>query len=357
MSIDFQLAFPCPHYTSEEVVLLGDDRRTLSLKQTLGSAASVRILANNKTVLLPQGVYSQAIVEAPSGPYLVRETETLTVTTSQGSGTLSLTRGSYTTAQLVSRMVWGGVEVDDLGGRVGFSDPSNASTAYVQVEGGGFLGLASKQRIKSRLIYPPWSVVRKESVDPYPQREVIFHSPLRQNPVLKVSYSAPLQRCLRCSAAVNENDVRFNAQGDLLTVKDEDLLYQASLKILLTDKGSNPFHPTYGTLLRKRIGQKAQSNVAMLIKEDVRRALINMQNYQTQQSKYQRVSLKETLYSILSLNVKRHVQNVSAYQVFLTVQNASGERVDLNIFFTVPEVVSLMGRDGLILNTQRSGVS
>jgi phage baseplate assembly protein W len=150
--------------------------------------------------------------------------------------------------------------------------------------------------------------------------------------------------------------MRFNVQGEPLLIENENLLYQAALKILLTRKGSNPFHTQYGSQIMSRIGNKAVGAVAMLINEDVRTALANMQAYQAAQAKYQIVTAKERLYSIQSVNVYPHDSDPTAFMVDIVVSNASGEPISLTIVFTVPGAVALAGSNGLSLGIETTGL-
>jgi len=140
-----------------------------------------------------------------------------------------------------------------------------------------------------------------------------------------------------------ENDYRFDSQGLVLVVENENLLHQAALKILLTGKGSNPFHKWYGTTLRSRIGAKAIGVVAGLINEDVRRALESMQRLQVSQSKYQSVSYKERLASIQSVRTYPLDTDPTAFMIEVLVVNASREPVNVTTVFTVPDVITLDG--------------
>jgi phage baseplate assembly protein W len=174
--------------------------------------------------------------------------------------------------------------------------------------------------------------------------------------MIKVTYSVPVQRCQRCRATFVENDFRFDQSGSSILIRNEDLLYQAALKILLTDRGSNPFHPWYGTSIRERIGSKALMGVSSVLSEDVRQALSRMQALQTEQAKYQVVTFKERLYGILGVTVKRYQQDPTTFMIDVTVQNASSEPIALNIAYTAPEVVALMGTNGLMLGTEAAGL-
>jgi hypothetical protein len=140
-------------------------------------------------------------------------------------------------------------------------------------------------------------------------------------------------------------------------VENEDLLNQAALKILLTDRGSNPYHPWYGTDIRARIGSKAISGVATLINEDVRKALVRFQKMQEEQSRFQNVSYKERLYAILGVQVYPHPQIPTMYYLEVTVRNASSEPITLSTIYAAPSVVALLGSNGLVLGNEAAGLT
>jgi phage baseplate assembly protein W len=131
----------------------------------------------------------------------------------------------------------------------------------------------------------------------YPQ----FDEPLKGNPVIKVSYVTYIQRCLRCRASGIENDIRLATSGEPITIRNENLLNQGVLKMVITRKGSNPFHPEIGSTIIDKIGTKAVGATATSINEDVTRAVNLYQRLQTAQGKVQEITLRERLYSILSV--------------------------------------------------------
>jgi len=371
MSLEFQLAWECPHFTEEEVVPLSDDRQSLELRQPVAASGLVRILANDDFFIPPGGLHSAAILTAAvSGPFDIKENEdSFTVETSTSTETLSFgVKGTarWTTDRVVKKinsMGWTHVSVSNENGYLVIVDAEKTGpSAVVRVRGTaagalgfGQPGLTDKQYAAfGREVYPGWDLYLRP--DTITNRFPRFRKPLRSNPVLKVSYAVPVQRCRRCGATFTENDFRFTAGGHAILIQHEDLLYQAALKILLTDKGSNPFFPWYGTSIRERIGSKALSGVASVLSEDVRRSLAQMQSLQQQQAKFQAVSFKEQLYSVLRVNVKRHAQDISTFMIEVAVQNASGQPIELNIVFTVPEVVALMGSNGLMLGTEAAGL-
>lgn len=372
MSVEFQLAWPCPHLTVEEVVLLEDvDRMALDTRQPVASMGQVRILANDEFFIPQGGLFSVAqLFSSVSGPFDIEEgLDVLTIETSAGTGTVSFgvtgTR-RLTTDRVVSAILAANLEhvtADNEGGFLLLADPSRVGdAAFVRVRGNAASALGFGEPCKSdrpwgargRMIYPGWDLYLRP--DEITNRFPRFRQPIRTNPIFKVTYSVPVARCLRCRATFVENDFRFDQNGHMLLVANEDLLYQAALKILLTDRGSNVYHSWYGTTLRERIGSKALSGVASVLSEDVRRALSNMQAVQIEQSKYQTVTFKEKLYAILAVETRQHQQDPTTFLINVTVQNASGEPIVLNIVFTVPEVVALMGSNGLMLGTQAAGL-
>jgi phage baseplate assembly protein W len=170
-----------------------------------------------------------------------------------------------------------------------------------------------------------------------------FNEPVKQNPVFKVTYTVPQRRCLRCGGARVENDYRFDNQGLVLVVENENLLHQAALKILLTGKGTNPFHKWYGTTLKSRIGSKAIGAVAGLINEDVRRALEAMQRLQVAQARFQSVSYKERLATIQSVQTYPLDTDPTTFMIEVIAVNASRQPVNVSTVFTVPDVITLDG--------------
>lgn len=355
MSQDWQLAHACPHLTVEEPVTLDSDSRSLQTLQPCASAAHVRLLAND-TFYIPQvGLLSTAQIEgATSGPFnIIANENVLTVTGSGETVTVSLSTGTRITADtVVSELapVLTDLTVENVNGHLVFTDAAVAGPeSRIKVTGTAApaLGFGDAYGARGRVVFPPWGLVLRE--DTITNRHPRFASPVRQRATFKATYTVPPHRCRRCRATYVENDARFNRQGDAVIVEGENLLYQAALKILLTEIRSNPYHRWYGTSLMSRIGTKAISGTATLINEDVTRALDSMQKMQTQQVRFQRVTPEERLYSINSVDVRRHTQDPTAYMVDVVVSNASMRAIRLSVVFTVPGAVALMGSNGMSL--------
>jgi hypothetical protein len=363
MSKDFQLAFPCPHLVMEEVVALGADRRSLVPKGPVAASGVVRVLVNDEAYVPPGGLFAQAQLTASfSGPFRVQACDrTFTVEGSTESASFELPVGNRVSSTDVLRMLLNGladVAPEVVQGRLVLTDTGRAGLASsVKVGGPGAasLGFTQQRGARGRQVYPGWGLASSPSLvtGRYPQ----FVAPVRQNPVFKVTYVTEGNLCPRCVGTYIENDYRFNLQGDSVLVQDENLLYQAALKILLTQLRSNPYHPGYGSAIMSRVGTKAVGAVTSLLTGDVQTALANLQLMQQEQAKHQTVSAKERLYAVTSVRVTPSPSDPTVFEVDVSVVNASGTPVSISIVFSVPGAFALAGTNGLSLGLGPSGLT
>ena len=374
MSQEFQIGWPCDHRTIEEGVLLGADRRSLLTRQPIAGSKTVRVMANDELFIPLGGLYSAAqLYGSTSGLFDLTEGEdALTVETPAGTSTVSFGVtgvNRLTTDQVIKeiqKQQFTVAVVENINGHLVFSDGTTVGPdSFVKVQGKaaeafGFgsaecnKGASEQRGTRGLQLFPSWNLARRP--DDLVNRFPVFDYPVKGNPLFKVSYTVIPERCLRCGGSWVENDYRYGIDGQSIMIENEDLLYQACLKILLTDIGSNPYHTWYGTRIMSRIGSKAVSGVSMLISEDVRNALARYQSQQVEQGKYQQVTLKEQLYSILNVQVVPHKQDQTTFLIDVTIRNASGDPVNLSIVFTVPSAVALMGSNGLMLGTEAVGL-
>lgn len=372
VSRDVQLGWNCPHLTLEERITLGNDRRSLVTAQPVASSNILGILADYDVQIPRTGLYSQAkLISFQAGPYTLIENETdLSVVTSAESFSLNLDATKFYTADEIALLINRAsttkktVAGSDKG-RLTITDTARVgSSSIVQVFGLSLpkLGFSKQSGAQGKMLYPPWELYTppNEITSRYPR----FTQPLAYNPILAVSYVTSQQRCLRCRGTGVENDYRFSATasqtaagtvpaGSIITIANEDLLYQEALKIVLTNRGSNPFHPSYGSSVLSRIGSKTLAATAAAINQDVRRALLLLQESQAQQAQYQSVTARERLYAIQSVNTTPDQYDPTVFYVDVTVQNASTAPVTLNIVYATSGVTSRNGK--LILGNQAFG--
>jgi phage baseplate assembly protein W len=383
LSLEIQAGFPCPHLIIEEPVSLGDDNVTLQPKAAISGAGSVRILANDTLYIPPGGLYSQAVLVADTaGPYNIArcsgasgpDANLLTITTNGGTVSVRMPEGARVLLSAVQRAL----RLSGANDLVKISDRNSALTliesgaiggeSFIRVSGRAAAALGFVQLgARGTMLYPPWGLVSQLDINPasypagvryVPSRYPKFQRPVQGNPSFKVTYAAMPERCPRCSASYVENDYRFDYLGDIVTIADENLLYQACLKAILTVQGSNPYHLKYGSKIMTRVGQKLAGASASLIKEDVVSALNQVKSLQTQQrSRGQNVSSKEMLYSVQTVDVRPSAEDPTVYFVDVVVRNASNQAISVTIVYSVPGAVALTGTNGLSLGLERTGLS
>lgn len=108
------------------------------------------------------------------------------------------------------------------------------------------------------------------------------------------------------------------SNGDLRTVTDSEKLIQDILKICLTDVGSNPLHPGYGSFLsRTIIGNPIYTNtIVQIAKSQLNTCLTNLQDLQNIQVRsLQRVSADEQLAAITDISVVRNTIDPRLFNV------------------------------------------
>lgn len=378
MSVELQIAFPCQHLVIEEYVALEGDRRTLFPKAPVSNSNLVRILADDRYYIPPTGLYSQAVlVGGVSGPFVIRrctnlvgpDGNLLVLTTSAGQVEVRLPLGERVSATAVEQAIRSAafdyVQVGTRNGAIVLADTNAVGPAsFVKASGQGAaaLGFTAQMGAHGYEVYPPWQLVARPETypslagsRPLPARYPKFTKSIRGNPTLKVTYAAPPEQCPRCRATYIENDMRFDPQGELVLIDNENLLYQACMKALLTRKGSNPYHPAYGSTILDRIGTKFLGATTVLLQEDVRNALLRVQSIQGEQRKYQAITNKERFYSLQNVQVTPGEDQTTAL-ISVTVANASLEPIALSIVFSVPGAVALAGSNGQTLGLQGVGL-
>jgi hypothetical protein len=364
MSFDFLLTAKCSHHVEQERCYLASDRKSLPTAHYVAGTSALSLWANDMEIP-PIGVQTPAqLASTKAGPFeLTADTKTFRVVFSGGQQEFTLpvpTRSRFRPEQVVRevRKTAQGFAVEVVNGHLVFTDGSRVGPeAFMRIEGPAAEGLGfgsphhntSQYAARGTKLFPAWDLwaFNATSNPAYADRYPRFREKVMSNPVFRVDYTTIRSRCLRCRGTGVENDIQLAETGDPIFIENEDLLYQAALKILLTTIGTNADHPEYGSTVKSQIGTKAVLGVTAAISESVRRALSNLQAYQRQQAKYQPVSPKERLYAILVLNVTQDSDDPTLFYIELVLQNASGEPVTLNIVYTAPGVVALPGTNGL----------
>jgi hypothetical protein len=112
--------------------------------------------------------------------------------------------------------------------------------------------------------------------------------------------------------------------SDLQTIKGTDKLVQDILKIAMTEAGSNPLQPWYGSLVSKSlIGSYLQIDITVaMAKSQLQNAIENLQNLQSLQVKSgQRVDPSEQISFIKDINVSQNTIDPRIWEVRIIVLN------------------------------------
>jgi hypothetical protein len=382
LSIEIRAGWPCPHLVIEEPVTLASDRRSVTTRAPVSGAASVRILLNDEVYVPAGGLYSQAsLTSSSAGPYRIErcvgtlgpDANVFTVTTGTGTASVRLPEGSRIPLSQIQRALRLSpindlVIVSDQNCCLQLIEANDAGpTSFIRVSGRGARALGFLQvGARGQQVYPPWELLSRSDINPItiptgvrivPARYPIFREEVRGNPTIKVTYASMPERCPRCGATYVENDYRFDTLGAIITIENEDLLYQACLKAILTVQGSNPFHPTYGSKVLTRIGRKIVGASAALVKEDVINALTQVKNLQGGQRRYQRVKDRELLFSVETVDVRPSEDDPTVYFVDVVVRSGSNQPVSLTTVFTVPGAIALAGSNNTALGLEAAGLT
>lgn len=329
----------------EDYGFLSDDRQTIVTRSSIASDASISILINDSFFVPRSGLYSNAELHSSfPGPFVIRKTSNvLRIESNSDILDLILPISKLDTddiAKIINDSGSNSIMAKNYNGHlVLFETKETGRESKISVSGNSVdnLGFLQNQNF-GKMVFPGWRTI--SSLTPDRKRIIKFDSPIKSDPIIKLNYMMESDKCLRCNGSLTENDWTPDGHGDIVTIDNENLLYQASMKMMLTTKGSNPFHGWYGTDIKSRIGTKITGTLVSVLKEDIKKAILYIQKMQREQAKYQVVSFKERLYRINSIDVKQHENNPSMFLIDVNVQNASRENVNISIVFTVPGVLS-----------------
>ena len=360
MSTDFRIAFSCTHLTIDEHVALDADRISLVPVQPIGSAESFQITAND--IPIPRvGLLAPAqLIGRISGPFnIIKNENFITVRNSTSvAENIELPIGTRIKTDLVIKTIARAlqdsnveIQLDNVNGRLQFTDIQGIGTrSQIVVRGSSLaaLGFDFQSGAKGTNVYPSWEV--RDFIPECPTDLIVrvprFNSQIRGNPVFRVLYAAVGASCRRCGGTFVENDYRYDQAGEPIQIVNEDLLIQASQKIVLTTLSSNPFHPWYGTKIHEKIGLKLLGTTVIAIQDEISKALEKFQELQNLQARVQQVSLKERLYNLLNVDAQTSPDDPTFVQVRVDIQNASGDPINLSIAFITPGAFALAGSNG-----------
>jgi hypothetical protein len=115
-------------------------------------------------------------------------------------------------------------------------------------------------------------------------------------------------------------DLVIGTNGDLAKVQDTEKLIQDILKLLMTELGSNPFFPWYGTTLSATmVGSPLEiSFLASIAENQIRSGLETIQNLQRSQAAQQKVTPAELFAAIKNVSVVRSQVDPTHFTIYLS---------------------------------------
>jgi hypothetical protein len=358
MSYDRQIDQVCPHLVAEEALYIGADRRAIRPMRPIASADSVLLRFNGEALIPSSGLQLPgAATGSKEGPFtlLAGVNDKLAVRVDQGplqtvvlppASALAPDRLAY---QLNRQLT--GVTFRGVGKRLQFRTASEGRGASVLFDATStmttLLGVPTPREFRGQTSIPGWTLVRDlKSLADRPTRLIIFDEPLRSfGDFVEISYTTVKQDCRRCGGIGVENDWRYGQTGEVAQVRDEALLIQELQKNFLTIRGSNSFHPFYGSTLIEAIGKKIVSGGLMqsLLETDIYQTFKAWNDIKRGQEEKvgQYVSDSEFPYRMLGVNIVPSKQDVTVVFLRVTVQNRSQKPIVLERGLRLPQAFDI----------------
>lgn len=373
MSYDRRLEQVCPHRVVGEALFLNSDRQTIRPLRPIASAISVSVRFNSE-VNVPSTGYSTPAVAKGSipGPFSISSTTNRLVVSVDGGveRTILAPVGTSITAKALCLAL-----TNAAGGLLSFkpsrkqqvqvSTASKGGAARLTFKSGSTLaaklGLVTGRVYRGQSIYPSWSLVNDpNTLSDRPTRFIVFDRPIdNTTDFVELAYTTVRQECRRCGGVGVENDWQYTGAGELVKVRNADLLMQEVLKITYTEKGSNPFHAWYGTGLLESIGKKLtdQGLVQNMILSDLQNAFRRWQSVKRQQEEAigQLVSDAEYPVRLAVVNLQQDPTDPTIIYVNAVVQNRSSQPIQISRGLALPQPVAILGstvQQSLLANNQ-----
>lgn len=117
----------------------------------------------------------------------------------------------------------------------------------------------------------------------------------------------------------------------LKKVEGQNKLIQDILKICLTEAGSNPLHPGYGSYIHQSVvGSTLGAEISVVVaKNQLNNALENLKLLQDAQVRsYQRVNPEELIAAILAISVEQNKINPTLFDIRISVANKAFSKIN-----------------------------
>ena len=358
MSYDYQIDQTCQHRVTEEALFVASDRQTVRPIRPISSSSSVDVFLNHAISVPSSGAYVAAKSSGTRrGPFTITTgtNDVLALSVDQGAVQTATIPPANKTAP--SRMaavlnnLFSGVVFSVINDRIALATRDKGPSKSILIDStstaASVFGFTVNQEFRGKQLVPGWTLVTDpNTLADRPTRLIVFDQPLRSaSDFVEVSYVTVREECRRCGGIGVEHDWRYDTTGQVITIRDEDLLVQELQKNFYTIRGSNQFHTWYGTLLIESIGKKIAAGgfAQNLVVSDIHQAFNAWQSIKRQQEEDvgQFVSDREFPFRLLGVNLEQSSQDPTVIFITVTVQNRSNDPIQLSRGLKLPQALEL----------------
>jgi hypothetical protein len=361
MSYDRRIEQVCTHEVVQEALFLSDDRFTIRPLRPIANIRSVKVRFNSLLDVPATGSHVPATAKGTlPGPFDIRAGVNDTLLLSVDGNpvqTLVIPAGNQRSATQVcealnsqtKNVVFKPTKKSQIkastrsvgrDSRLQFKTTSNAASTF---------GLTLGKVYRGQQVLPRWSLINDpNTLADRPTRLIVFDEKIEgTDDYFEIDYATIRQECRRCGGSGVEHDWRYDRSGEVVKVRNTDLLVQEMLKVTYTEKGSNPFHLWYGTGILEAIGQKLSDNgiIQNMIVSDIREAFKRWQSIKTQQEETvgQFVSDEEFPFRLMYVNLEQDSNDPTVVYVNALVQSRSTQPIQVSRGLKLPIPFDLLG--------------
>lgn len=367
MSYDRKLDQICPHRVTEEALFLDASSTVVRPLRPISSANSVEFRLNGAVTVPSPGVYTPAqVLGSREGPFTITPgvNDTLRVKVNDTPEQVVVLPGGVKippdkVAQLLSTQLKG-VRVFVENRRIGLTTDRKGKTATLFIPTtatlAATLGMPTPRQWRGKTVAPGWTLVNDpNTLLDRPTKLIVFDEPLKGfSDYVEMNYVTLQQECRRCGGLGVESDWLYGVTGEVVQVTDEALLIQEVQKLMYTVKGTNSFHLWYGTSILESVGKKLTAGAVLqnTLVADIYAAFGRWQSIKKQQEENvgQFVSDREYPFRLLAVNLQQSQQDPTVIFISITIQNRSGDPIQIERGIRLPQPVDLLG------STQAQGI-
>jgi len=358
VSYDRKIDHTCPHFVRDEMLFVESDRRTFKPFRPISAINSVSLRVDGIASVPSTGLLNAATLTGnrPEPFNITSGSDKLVLSVDGGPDqTLTAVTGKGLSAIQIVRSLQhqvSGIEVVQVGRKVGIRSRTKGQQARVQTRGGGLgpvLGILNNRVFRGQQAIPGWSLVYDPNTElSRPTRLIVFDRELPgYASYIEVDYSTIREECRRCGGLGVENDWRYGGTGEVTQVTNEVLLLQEFQKFCFTLLGSNPFNSWYGTEILNAVGKKL-SDAALLqnfILTDIYEGFRRWQSIKKQQEETvgQEVSDEEFPLRLVNVTMQLSQQDPTVVFVNVVIQSRSLKEVQFERGIRLPQPLDVMG--------------